>query len=221
MCALGILSSEKMPEPMFYSFVSLPEGKMSTRKGVAVYLDDLIDESTEYAYNEIKKRRADLSEEKMRSIAKTVGIGAIRYNIARIQPEKQFVFKWSEALNFDGNSGPFLQYSHARACSMLRKAGSYEKTADASKLTDEYEIKLVKTLSKFESVVEQAGEGRKIHLIPAYGHEVASAFNQFYASVPVLNSGAARDARLTLVDCARTVLSGILDCLGMGSPEEM
>jgi arginyl-tRNA synthetase len=221
LCALSILSSEKMPEPMFYSFVSLPEGKMSTRKGVVVYLDDLIDEATEYAYNEIKIRRTDLSEERMRSIAKVVGIGAIRYNIVRIQPEKQFVFKWSDALNFDGNSGPFLQYSHARACSILRKAGKFKRVADASKLTDEYEIRLVKSLSKFEGIMESAGEGRKIHLVPAYGHEVASAFNQFYAAVPVLNSGDAADARLTLVECARTVLNNILDCLGMGAPEEM
>ncbi|MCL2786714.1 MAG: arginine--tRNA ligase [Methanomassiliicoccaceae archaeon] len=221
MCALQILASERMPEPMFYSFVSLPEGKMSTRKGIAVYLDDLIDESVEYAYNEIKLRRTDLSEERMRAIARIVGIGAIRYNIVRIQPEKQFVFKWSEALNFDGNSGPFLQYSHARACSILRKAENFERIKDASDLTDEYELRLVKVLSKFESVTGSAGEGRKIHLIPAYGHEVASAFNQFYAAVPVLNSGKTRDARLTLVECTKIVLNNILDCLGMGAPEEM
>jgi len=220
-CALQILSSEKMPEPMFYSFVSLPEGKMSTRKGVVVYLDDLIDEAVARAYDEISSRRSDIPEDKMREIARTVGIGAIRYNIVRIQPEKQFVFKWEDALNFDGNSGPFLQYSHARACSILRKAGDFNRTADASKLTDEFEVKLVKTLSKFESVMESAGEGRKIHIVPAYGHEVASTFNQFYASVPVLNSGDAKDARLTLVECTRTVLKNILECLGMGAPEEM
>jgi len=220
-CALQILGEKVLPEPMFYSFVSLPEGKMSTRKGVVVYLDDLVDESIEYAYNEIKKRRSDLSEEKMREIARTVGVGAIRFNIVRIQPEKQFVFKWSEALNFDGNSGPFLQYSHARACSILRKAGTFNKKADASKLTDEFELKLIKALSKFENVIEAAGEERKVHLIPAYGHEVASAFNQFYASVPVLNSGDAKDARLTLVECARIVLKNILGYLGIGAPEEM
>jgi len=221
MCALEILSSDKMPEPMFYSFVSLPEGKMSTRKGVVVYLDDLIDEAVTRAYDEISSRRSDLPEDKMREIARTVGIGAIRYNIVRIQPEKQFVFKWEDALNFDGNSGPFLQYSHARACSILRKAGDFKRTTDASKLTDEFEIKLVKTISKFESVIGSAGEGRKIHAVPAYGHEVASAFNQFYAALPVLNSGDARDARLTLVECTRTVLRNILECLGMGAPEEM
>jgi len=221
MCALEILGSDKMPEPMFYSFVSLPEGKMSTRKGVVVYLDDLIDEAVARAYDEIRSRRSDIPEEKMREIARTIGIGAIRYNIIRIQPEKQFVFKWEDALNFDGNSGPFLQYSYARACSILRKAKDITRTADASKLTDEFEIKLVKTLSKFESVIEAAGEGRKIHLVPAYGHELASVFNQFYAAVPVLNSGDAKDARLTLVECTKIVLGNVLNYLGIGAPEEM
>jgi len=220
-CALEILGAEKKPEPMFYSFVSLPEGKMSTRKGVVVYLDDLIDEAVSRAYEEIRSRRQDLSEERMREIAETVGVGAIRYNIVRVQPEKQFVFQWNEALNFDGNSGPFLQYSHARACSMLRKAGSFERTADAAKLTDEYEVKLVKVLAKYSTILKEAGEGKRIHVVPAYGHEVASAFNQFYASVPVLNSGDRKDARLTLVECSRNVLCSILECLGMGAPEEM
>ncbi len=219
--ALEILGCDKQPEPMFYSFVSLPEGKMSTRKGVVVYLDDLIDESVSRAYEEIKSRRSDMSEEKMREIARIVGIGAIRYNIVRVQPEKQFVFKWNEALNFDGNSGPFLQYSHARACSMLRKAGEFKEVVDSSKLTDEYEIKLVKVISKFSSVIESAGEMRRIHLLPAYGHELASAFNQFYASVPVLNSDDERDARITLVKCAKITLANVLRCLGMGAPEEM
>ena len=220
-CALEILGAEKRPEPMFYSFVSLPEGKMSTRKGVVVYLDDLIDEAVSRAYDEIRSRRSDLSEEKMREIAYTVGVGAIRYNIVRVQPEKQFVFTWNEALNFDGNSGPFLQYSYARACSMLRKAGAFEKVSDPSRLTDEYEMRLVRVLSKFHDVIRSAGEGKRIHAVPAYGHEVASAFNQFYAAVPVLNSGEKKDARLTLVDCSRIVLKNILDCLGMGAPEEM
>lgn len=219
--ALEILGCDRKPEPLFYSFVSLPEGKMSTRRGVVVYLDDLIDESVSRAYDEIRKRRGDLSEERMREIADVIGVGAIRYNIARVQPEKQLVFRWEDALNFDGNSGPFLQYSHARACSMLRKAGSFQPTADASKLTDEYEVRLVKVLSRFGGVVRDAGENGRIHMVPAYGHELASAFNQFYASVHVLSSEGLRDARLTLVLCAKTVLASVLSCLGMGAPEEM
>ena len=222
---LEILGHEKMPEPLFYSFVSLPEGKMSTRKGVVVYLDDLIDEAVAHAYDEIKSRvetrNSDMSEERMREIARIVGTGAIRYNIVRVQPEKQLVFKWSEALNFDGNSGPYLQYVHARACSMLRKAGEYQRDTDPSKLTDPMEVNLVKKLSRYEEVIREAGDGKRVHMLPAYGHELAVAFNQFYAAVSVLDAGPRRDARLTLVECTRTVLADVLDCLGMGAPEEM
>lgn len=220
-CALEILGQTRKLDAMFYSFVSLPEGKMSTRKGVVVYLDDLIDEAISRAYDEIRSRRDDMPEDRMREIAKIIGVGAIRYNIVRVQPEKQLVFKWEEALSFDGNSGPFLQYSYARACSMLRKAGDFEEVVDPSLLTDPFELSLIKTISKFESVIEQAGENRRIHLLPAYGHELASAFNQFYASVPVLNSKAEKDARLTLVKCSKIVLKNVLDCLGLGAPEEM
>ncbi|MDR0887953.1 MAG: arginine--tRNA ligase [Candidatus Methanoplasma sp.] len=219
--ALQILGSDKTPDAMFYAFVSLPEGKMSTRKGVVVYLDDLIDEAVARAYEEIRSRRTDLPEEKMREIASKVGKAAIRYNIIRVHPEKQLVFKWEEALNFDGNSGPYLQYVHARVSSLLKKAGEFGHDTDASKLTDEYEIKLIKILSKFESVLKAAGEQKRVNALPAYGHEVASAFNQFYAAVPVISSGANRNARLTLVESTGIVLRNVLDCLGMEAPEEM
>lgn len=219
--ALEILGSEKMPEPLFYSFVSLPEGRMSTRKGVVVYLDDLIDEAVARAYEEIKKRRSDMSEDRMRTIAKQIAVGAIRYNIVRVSPEKQFVFTWDDALNFDGNSGPYLQYVYARACSILRKAESFEDDFDASKLTDECEINLAKVLSRFENAVRVSGEQKRVNMMPAYGHEVASVFNQFYSAVSILSSGENRNARLTLVKCTKTVLENVLDCLGMDAPEEM
>ncbi len=231
--ALEIIGKDKLPEPLFYAFVSLPEGKMSTRKGVVVYLDDLIDEAVARAYEEIKKRRSNLSEEdiqkgrtemteeKMREVAKIVGVAAVRFNVVRVQPEKQFVFKWEDALNFDGNSGPYLQYVHARACSMLRKAGKFEHDTDPAKFTEVYEINLIKTLAKYEEVLKMAGNDKRIHMIPAYGHELASAFNQYYAAVSILNSKDKRNARLTLVECAKIVLADVLDCLGMGAPEEM
>ena len=104
---------------------------------------------------------------------------------------------------------------------MLRKAGEFERDTDPSKLTDESELKLAKVLSEYESVVRAAGDEKKVHLMPAYGHDLASAFNQFYASVSVLDAGSRRNARLTLVECAKVVLADVLGCLGMGAPEEM
>src|SRR5213078_2034312 len=100
------------PETIYYAFVSLPEGRMSTRKGIVVYVDDLIDEAIERAFAEVSRRRA---------IAETIGLGALRYNIVRVQAEKAITFRWEDALNFEGNSAPFLQYAHARACSILAK----------------------------------------------------------------------------------------------------
>jgi len=219
--ALRILGESKAPECMYYAFVSLPEGRMSTRKGLVVCLDDLIDEAEDRAYEEVKKRRTDLSEEKMRQIARDIGRGALRFNIVRVQAEKQIVFKWEEALNFEGNSAPFVQYSHARCSSILAKAGGFERVVEPSLLDDPYERKLIRILAQYPTVVRDCGLKRRIHLMPAYGQEVASAFNQFYAYVPVLRSGERQAARLTLVESTMWVLRGVLGNLGIVAPEEM
>lgn len=219
--ALTIISEKRKPENVFYSFVSLPEGRMSTRKGRAVNLDDLIEEAEERALEEVKKRRTDLSEERMVEISKSIGSGAIRYNIVRVQAEKQMVFRWEDALNFEGNSAPFLQYSHARACSILRKAGDYSTVVDPAMLTDPYERRLIRVISRFPSVMMECGEKRRIHLLPSYGQEVASSFNQFYAYVPVLRSGEKREARISLVEATMWVLKNTLNTLGIVAPEEM
>lgn len=219
--ALQIMGEERRPETLFYAFVSLPEGRMSTRKGVVVYLDDLLEEARTRAYEEIRKRRDDLPEEKMREIARAVGTGAVRFNIVRVGADKQLVFKWEDALNFDGNSGPYLQYVHARACSIIRKAGEFERDCDGSKLVDEYEVRLAKELSRFPEVLREIDESKRVNLLPAYAHDVAAAFNQFYTQINVLNSGDRRNARLTLVECTRYVLASVLYCLGIEAPEEM
>jgi len=220
--ALSIMGLEKKPEIVYYAFVSLPEGKMSTRKGRVVNLDDLVDEAIELAYEEVKKRRIDLSEERMREIAGIVGIGALRYNIARIQAEKQIVFKWEDALNFEGSSAPFVQYAHARACSILNKAGEWGRRFDAERLTSSQEKDLTKLIASFPSVIATCAEDRKTHVLAGYAQDLAAQFNQFYRFVPVLKSeGAVRDARLALVEASMWTLKNSLNCLGLDAPEEM
>jgi arginyl-tRNA synthetase len=220
--ALSIMGLEKKPEIVYYAFVSLPEGKMSTRRGRVVNLDDLIDEAIELAYEEVKKRRTDLSEERMREIARIVGVGALRYNIARIQAEKQIVFKWEDALNFEGSSAPFVQYAHARACSILSKAEGWSRRFDAKHLTSSQEIDLAKLVASFPSVIADCAEDRKTHVLAGYAQDLAAQFNQFYRFVPVLKSeGAVRDARLALVEASMWTLRNSLNCLGIDAPEEM
>lgn len=220
--ALSIMGVEKKPEIVYYAFVSLPEGKMSTRKGRVVNLDDLIEEAMDLAYEEVKKRRTDLSEERMRMIAKVVGIGALRYNIARIQAEKQIVFKWEDALNFEGSSAPFVQYAHARACSILEKAGEWSRRFDAKLYVNDHEKELVKMIASFPAVVSECAEHRKTHVLAVYVQDLAAQFNQFYRYVPVLKAeGAARDARLALVEASMWTLRNALNCLGIDAPEEM
>ncbi len=220
--ALSIMGVEKKPEVIYYAFVSLPEGRMSTRKGRVVNLDDLIEEALERAYEEVKKRRTDLSEERMREIARIVGIGALRYNVVRIQPEKQIVFKWEDALNFEGSSAPFVQYAHARACSILEKAGEWDRRFDPGALQNDQERALAKTIAAFPSVIHECAEHRKTHVLAAYVHDLAAQFNQFYRFVPVLKAeGAARNARLALVEASRWTLGNALGCLGIDAPSEM
>src|SRR2546426_11853855 len=122
--ALKLMGVQWEPETIFYAFVNLPEGRMSTRKGRGVYLDDLIDEAIERAYAEVAKRRDDLSEAKKREIAETNGIGAGRDNNVRVQAGETIMFRWGGALNFEGNSAPFLQDPHAPPCNIPPKAGA-------------------------------------------------------------------------------------------------
>ncbi|PNX47697.1 MAG: arginine--tRNA ligase, partial [Thermoplasmata archaeon M9B1D] len=222
--ALNLVGVKKIPKVIFYSFVSLPGGKMSTRRGRVVFLDDLIDECVKRAYDEVKKRReSELSEEKMREIAEIIGIGALRYNIIKVQPEKDIMFKWEEALNFEGNASPFIQYAYARTCGILSKSKDSIKDFDATLLIEKSEIDLIKILAKLPIVIDEACEGFRPHSIAAYLFEVASSFNQFYRDCPVLpeENKDLRIARLSLVNATKIVLINGLDILGIVAPEEM
>jgi len=222
--ALQLQGEKILPKPVFYAFVSMPGGKMSTRRGRVVYLDQLIDECVERAYGEVKKRRGnELSEKKMKGISEMIGIGALRYNIIKVQPEKDIVFKWEEALNFEGNSAPFIQYAHARACSILSKKKDSVKDVNALLLKHDSELQLIKKLAKFPLVIDEACKGCRPHIITTYLCDIAAQFNQFYRDCHVLSEEnlELRKARLALVDSTRIVLRNGLDLLGIVAPEEM
>jgi arginyl-tRNA synthetase len=219
--ALRIVGEKKFPTIVFYSFISLPEGRMSTRKGVVVNLDDLLDEAIARAYIEVDKRRHDLSEEKKRSISEAVGIGAVRFDIIRVAPEKGITFKWEQALDFEKQGAPFIQYSHARCCSILEKEKP-PATVDYSLLKEKEEVALVKKISMLPYVIGQASTELKPHFLATYARELAESFNQFYRFVPVLSAEPGiREARLALVDGSRIAIAASLTMLGVEALEEM
>ena len=222
--ALELLQTKILPQVVFYAFVSLPGGKMSTRRGRVVYLDELIDECIERAYEEVKKRRAsELTDSQMKKIAELVGIGSLRYNIIKVQPEKDIMFKWEDALNFEGNAVPFIQYAHARACSILGKTKTKEHKFEAAVLTHASEAALIKQLARFPLIIDDACNNCKPHTVANYLYETASAFNQFYRDCPVLSeqNKVLCSSRLTLVEATKIVLHTALDLLGITAPEEM
>lgn len=220
--AFRLMGIDWAPETIFYSFVNLPEGRMSTRKGRVVNLDDLMDEALARAYDEVAKRRADLPEDRKRAIAEAIGIGAVRYNIARVQAEKVITFRWEEALAFEGNAAPFLQYAHARTCGILAKAPAHG-AADATLLVHPQEQRLLRGVARFPTAVRDAAVARRVHAVAGFAADFAAQFNQFYRDCPVLTADTPmlRDARLALVDAARAVLRNVLDVLGIQAPDEM
>ncbi len=117
----------KRPEVLFYSFIKLPEGKMSTRKGNVVFMDDLLEEAHAQAAVVVKELRPDYGDEQIAAISEAVGTAAVRFNIIKVSPEKGFTFRWEEALAFEAGSAPFIMYSHTRACSISRRASGLEQ----------------------------------------------------------------------------------------------
>ena len=212
---------QEAPEVIFYEFITLPEGSMSTRRGKFVSVDELIDEAVLRATDEIKSRNPDLSDDEVASMAEEIGIGAVRFFIAKLSPEKHLTFKWDEALSFERGCAS-IQYAHARACKLLKKSGK-----DVSSLSiaddwvpDEVEQDLIRQIAKFPQVVEDCANKKRVHNITQYCQDLAGSFNKFYKDEQVIGSDV-EDTRLILVDRAKTTIKNALDILGVSAPEKM
>ncbi|MDD1700014.1 MAG: arginine--tRNA ligase [Methanoregula sp.] len=217
-CTMKLLG-KKAPEIVHFEFVSLPEGSMSTRAGKFVSADDLITEIRKRAFDEVTVRRPELDEEMRKSIAQSVGLAAIRYDIIKVTPEKSTVFDWKEALDFERQSGPYIQYAHARACSILAKAGTFSLCYE---LKTDQEIALARQIAKFPSVIEKVAAELHPHVLATYSRELADTFNTFYHYEQVLKSeGNTRDRRLTLVRAVQNTLKESLETLGIDAISTM
>ena len=209
------------PEVIFYEFITLPEGSMSTRRGKFVSVDELIDEAVSRAHGEIKSRNPDLTEEEITLMAEEIGVGAVRFFIAKLSPEKHLTFKWDEALSFERGCAS-IQYAHARACKLLNKSGRDIASLSVSDnwVPNDVEKDLVRQIAKFPQVVEDCANKQRIHNITQYSQDLASSFNKFYKSEQVIGSDV-EDARLILVNRAKTTIKNALDILGVSAPEKM
>jgi len=220
---LAELGETRRPEFVIYQDITVPEGgRMSTRQGKVVYLDDLLDEAVERARAEVVRRRDDLTPPEVDAIARAVAAAAVRYHIVRVTPEKTVQFQWEDALAFEGKSGPFLQYSFARASSILRKAElAGDPGYEAGSLQGVDEQRLVKVLSRFPGVVGAVARTTHVHALAGYAYQVAEEFNHFYETTTVLGAGPERSSRLALVLATQRTLGNALALLGLEPLERM
>ncbi|MEF8812616.1 MAG: arginine--tRNA ligase, partial [Halovenus sp.] len=211
-----------------YSWVTLPEGGMSTREGTGIDLDVLLDEAIERARTEVETRLDDrirdddLTDDDIERIARQVGIGAVRYDIVAKQPTKGITFEWERALDFEAQSAPYVQYVHARASGILDEAGVDAPghhveavgevvegdrpidPADVDSVDTAAERELLAEIARFPAVVDAAAADRRPHVVATYTRDIAEAFNTFYRECRVLDADpAVRDARLALVVAAK------------------
>jgi len=206
-----------------YNLVSLPGDRMSSRRGRYITLDEVMDGAAERAYEEVSKRSPYLSDEEKKQISEFVGKGAVKYALIAVDPTKPVVFTWDRVLDFEKNSAPYIQYSHARARSILRKASREPENADYSLLTDPMERDIVLTLARFPEVFLDAAENLRPNAIADFANTLADKFNRFYTKLPVIKAKSAglSDARLALVDATRIVFRNSLKLLGIEAPERM
>lgn len=205
-----------------YGLVSLEGGKLSTRSGNIIYAEDILRESVSKIKEVINDKNPDLQDKE--EVAKMVGIGAIIFNDLYNQRIKDVTFSWDKIHSFDGETGPYVQYTYARAASVLRKTGITDvpEEIDSSLLTDETSVSLLKELIRFPEVVETAAERLEPSVVARFVMSVAQAFNHFYHENQCnVEDEKLKRARVKLVIIAKKAIKDGLDLLGMKCPEQM
>lgn len=209
-----------------YGMVELPEGKMKSREGTVVDADDLMDEMIQGAREVSAERgKGDFTPEEADKIARIVGMGALKYFLLKVDPRKNMTFNPKESIDFNGNTGPFIQYTYARIRSVLRKAAEAGYTATGYDMVEpnEKEISLIQHLADFPATVAEAGRIYSPALIANYVYDLVKEYNQFYHDYTILNEpdAAVRALRLALSQCVAGVVRSGMSLLGIEVPERM
>ena len=204
-----------------FGLVKFADRKLSTRKGEVILLDDLINQAIEKTLEIMNEKNPDLNDKE--EVAKKIGVGAVVFTYLKNSREKDIVFDWKEILSFDGETGPYVQYSYARANSILRKSENISTEVDYSKLDTKEEFELVKTLDNFNNQILLALDKLEPSIITRYTIDVAKAFNKFYNAHSVLNleDEVLKATRLKLVESTCQVIKNGLDLIGVQVVEEM
>ncbi len=209
-----------------YGMVELPNGKMKSREGTVVDADDLMDEMIETArtMSDAPGRLQGVPDDEKEDVLTKIGLGALKYFILKVDPRRNMLFNPSESIDFNGNTGPFIQYTYARIQSVLRKADAADLTADITAVEpNEKEIDLIQRLADFASAVSDAGRSYSPALIANYVYELAKAYNQFYHDYSILKEGDAsvRALRLQLSATVAQIIKRGLSLLGIEVPNRM
>ena len=210
-----------------YGMVELPNGKMKSREGTVVDADDLMELMVEDAYKTSMElgKFDDMTEEERREIARIVGMGALKYFILKVDARKNMLFNPEESIDFNGNTGPFIQYTYARIRSILRKAASLTNITSLTSTTSlsEKEIELIQKMSEFGAAVEQAGKDYSPSGIANYCYELTKVFNQFYHDFSILNEPdeQKKTMRLMLAKNVAKIIKNAMGLLGIEVPERM
>ena len=221
--ALGHNDQAKNLTHFAYNLVTLPGYRMSARRGRYITLDEVMDEAVSRAREEVEKRSPQLSDEEKLKISKIVGIGALKYALVEVDPTKPVVFTWDRVINFERNSAPYIQYSYARARSIIRRAQKKPGKPDYLLLKEPLERDLVLALAQFPETFVNSAENLKPNSIADYANLLADKFNSFYNAFPVIKAKpvALSNARLALVEAITIVLRNALNLLGIVAPEKM
>ena len=209
---------------MSYGMVELPEGKMKSREGTVVDADDLLQTMYETAKENSLElgKLSDMDDREKEELFEMLGQGALKYFIIKVDPRKKMLFNPKESIDFNGNTGPFIQYTHARIKSILRRAADAPSAVNAALLNSK-EIELVKILASFPDKIREAGDAKSPALVANYCYDLAKEFNQYYHDFSILKEENAdtRCQRLAIASAVAKVLVKGMDILGIRLPERM